>query len=89
MEAVLHWSLDSRGQDGQARDNLIWGRDGWAQGDTSRNVGISGVGFLDNPSYFQLRIQVMATNCQELLGKPQGDAHIHGVSGSPRLLKTD
>lgn len=31
----------------------------------------------------------MATNCEELLGKPQGDAHIHGVSGSPRLLKTD
>ena len=31
----------------------------------------------------------LLTNCQELLGKPQGDAHIHGVSGSPRLLKTD
>ena len=62
MKAALQWSLDSRGQDGQAKDNLIWGEDGWAQGDTFRNVGTSRVGSLDNPSYFQLRLQVVATD---------------------------
>lgn len=25
VKAVLQWNLDSRGQKGQARDNLIWG----------------------------------------------------------------
>lgn len=56
MEATLRWSLDSRGQDGQARDNLIWGRDEWAQGDTFRNVGISGGGLSGQPFIFPIEI---------------------------------
>lgn len=61
MKAALQWSLDNRGQEGQARDNLIWGRIGGHREKPSK-MWILPRGSLDTLSHFQLRLQVEAAD---------------------------
>lgn len=61
VKATLQWSLDSRSQEGQARDNLIWGGvGGHREKEAFNNVGTSRMGSLDTSSHFQLKLQVLA-----------------------------